>query len=90
MTIKKLAAFVGAGATVVTAGLGWASMTTERVSINKSEIQNIKTDVSELKTSIHEVYRQNVEIDNKLTEILHKQDKRLELVEYQLAVKYDK
>lgn len=85
MDIKKLASIVGVSLTVVSSAIGWAVNTTSNVSNNAVEINNIKTDVTELKTGIHEVYKQNVEIDNKLTDILHKQDKRLELLEYQVS-----
>ena len=85
MDIKKLAGVVGVALTAISSAIGWAVNTTSNVSSNAVEIQNIKTDVTELKTGIHEVYKQNVEIDNKLTDILHKQDKRLEILEYQVS-----
>lgn len=85
MDIKKLAGVVGVGLTATSSAIGWAVSTTSKVSNNAVEIQNIKADVTEVKTNIHEVYRQNVEIGNKLTDILHKQDKRLDLLEYQVS-----
>lgn len=90
MELKKLSAFIGVGATLFSGSLGWAVATSDNVATNKTDIANLKTDVGELKTGIHEVYKQNVEIDNKLTDILHKQDKRLELLEYRVEVQYDK
>lgn len=85
MDIKRLVGVAGVSLTAVSSAVGWAISTTSQVSNNAVEIQNIKADVTEVKTNIHEVYRQNVEIGNKLTDILHKQDKRLEILEYQMS-----
>lgn len=85
MELGKLAGIFGAAATVITGSVSWAVNTSESVSKNESELGNLKTTVIDLRSGINDVHKQNVQINSKLTDILHKQDKRLELLEYRVS-----
>jgi len=80
MNIKM---YVGGAATVAVAVFTWGSNLNSEVSVNTSQINDLKIAVVELR-------EQYSEYDRQLTELIHKQDTRITLLENLIEVNSQK
>lgn len=96
MNIKKLAAFLGLISTITISLFGWGYGLTREVTLNtaKSEAlgnhfatveSRIDKQLAEIRSETSSLRNQNVGISQQLTELLHKQDVRISLLEQNLV-----
>lgn len=95
MNIKKLSAFLGIFATVAISLFGWGYSLTREVtthSVSYNELgrhfvlveKRFDSQMVEIRSEIKYLHGQNLKISEQLTELLHKQDVRISLLEANL------
>lgn len=82
MEMKKIIGLLSAIGSIMVALFTWGNSVSEELARKDSEIKHINKTMDEAKTDIRYVQLQNSEINNKLTDMLHKQDKRIDLLEH--------
>lgn len=82
MDLKKLLTVIGAVGSILVALFTWGNSVSESNAKQDVAISNIAKSVEELKGDYKILQSQNSEINTKLTDMLHKQDKRLSLLEF--------
>ena len=96
MNIKKLSAFLGIAATLCVSLFGWGYSLTREVTINTSKNEDlgkhfiaverrIDKQLTEIRSETSHLRNQNSDISKQLTELLHKQDVRISLLEQNLV-----
>ena len=96
MNIRKLSAFLGIAVTVCVSLFGWGYSLTREVTINTEKndalgrhfvaVENrLTSQLNEIRSETRYLREQNVDISRQLTDLLHRQDVRISLLEQNLV-----